>query len=206
MGASDSIKLGLAIGLSEDEFSERLRARDAAAVGVVVREYTPVLYRTAAHYGLTEEQSDDVIQNTWEAFFAVVPRFEGRSQIRTFLIGILLNKARELRRAGKRYQEARPIETVNESEFDASGNWAYRPASPDEFSEALQTEKHLAECLEKISETHRTALFLKEWEEENSLTICKILAITETNLGVMIHRAKKTLRLCLEQKAMGLRG
>lgn len=42
------------------------------------------------------------------------------------------------------------------------------------------------------------AFSLRELEDQDTAAICKSLGITETNLWVMLHRARLRLRGCLE--------
>lgn len=46
----------------------------------------------------------------------------------------------------------------------------------------------------------REAFVLREIEGLDSAEICKILAVSITNFGVLIHRARARLRECLELK------
>ena len=41
---------------------------------------------------------------------------------------------------------------------------------------------------------------LREVEELDTKEICKILGVTRTNLGVLLHRARRRLRECLGTK------
>jgi len=42
-----------------------------------------------------------------------------------------------------------------------------------------------------------------EMEEASTEEICKILAVTPTNLWTVLHRARARLRACLEQRYFG---
>ncbi len=201
MGSSEALRFASCLGIGETDFLRALRAQESAAVTVVIKEYTPVLYRTAVGFGLAADHADEVVQLTWTGFFNALPRFEGRSQIKTFLTAILVNKVRELRRSQAKTGASASIEAVCDSQFDAEGNWNTRPIEPEQFYQATQTLNHLNECLEDLAETHRMALLLREWEERPKAEICNILAVSETNLRVMVHRAKTKLRECLEEKA-----
>jgi RNA polymerase sigma-70 factor (ECF subfamily) len=46
------------------------------------------------------------------------------------------------------------------------------------------------------------AFTLREVEGLESNEICKILDVTRTNLGVLLHRARTWLRRCLEMKGL----
>jgi DNA-directed RNA polymerase specialized sigma24 family protein len=47
------------------------------------------------------------------------------------------------------------------------------------------------------------AFFLKEVEGHVSEEICNILEVSNTNLGVLLFRAKNKLRECIERKVKG---
>ena len=83
---------------STPEFLARLQHRDREAVRQVVHEYLPQILRAARGAGLDEHEADDVTQLTFLTFIETLPRFEGRSQVRTWLFGILYHKLREARR------------------------------------------------------------------------------------------------------------
>ena len=57
----------------------------------------------------------------------------------------------------------------------------------------------LAKELEKLPNNQRIAFTLKEIEGESTKDICNILGVSNTNLGVLIYRAKSNLRLALEK-------
>ena len=199
--SSETARFGRFLGIGGDDFLTRLKDRESDAVTLVIREYSPILYRMARGARLAEDHADEVVQGAWEVFFSSLPSFEARSQIKTYLVGILLNKIREHRRARARTEETDEIERVAEQQFDADGYWIRPPIAPDRFLEAAQNHGLLLECLEELPETHRTVILLREWEGFDSKEICNSLSISVTNLGVMVHRAKDKLRRCLEKKA-----
>ena len=55
-------------------------------------------------------------------------------------------------------------------------------------------------CLETVPTKQRMAFVLREVEELDTKEICKILDVTRTNLGVLLHRARMRLRECLGTK------
>lgn len=60
----------------------------------------------------------------------------------------------------------------------------------------------LQECLEKVPRAQRIAFYLREVEEMKSEEICKKMAVSVTNLGVMLFRARNRLRDRLEKKGL----
>lgn len=185
---------------SAEEFIARLRTRDQAAVEQVVHAYTKHLYRAALGLGFNATLSHELVQTVWAAFFDAIPGFQGHSHIRTFIFGILYNKACELRRQENRLDTKDPIEDILDKHFDAKGMWVDPPINPEQFLAAAETRELIEKCLETLPLNQRMAFTLKEIEENESSEICKILNITITNLGVLLYRARNHLREYIEGK------
>lgn len=167
----------------------------------LVHEYTEALLKGALSLGFPLEEARDLVQSVWLTYFSKPSQFEGRSHIRTFLFGILYNKAREKRRQDRRLIADEHIEQLVDSHFDEKGRWTKPPINPEQFLQASQTMELIEGCLDWLPLKHRMAFCLREMEEESTSSICKILEITTTNLGVILFRAKARLRECLEEKA-----
>jgi RNA polymerase sigma-70 factor (ECF subfamily) len=57
-----------------------------------------------------------------------------------------------------------------------------------------------AKCLSDLSPIHANAFTLREIEGADTGEICKVLNVSETNLWVILHRARMQLRRCLETR------
>ncbi|HZP02149.1 MAG TPA: sigma-70 family RNA polymerase sigma factor [Terriglobia bacterium] len=187
---------------SSPEILDRLRGRDPAAWEEIVDAYLPQLLRAGRGMGFAPEEAQDLAQSVFVALMEGINRFEGRSHIRTFLFGIFYNKVSEHLRTKQREQENDPIDEVMESKFDTSGKWRQPPAKIEQEVFDQEVRKMIQECLENIPRAQRIAFYLREVEEMNTEEICKKLAISGTNLGVMLFRARNRLRECLEKKGL----
>ena len=56
----------------------------------------------------------------------------------------------------------------------------------------------LEACVEQLPGQQGRLFMMREWLELDSEEICKALAISSTNLWVMLHRARLRLRDCLQ--------
>ncbi|MBK7890672.1 MAG: sigma-70 family RNA polymerase sigma factor [Bdellovibrionales bacterium] len=188
---------------NESDQIEKLRKRDPVALEALVRQHTKHLYKACLGLGFNEVEAEDVMQSVWITFFNVVAQFDGRSTVRTFLFGILYNKASEHRRQVARAEATENIEDVLDSHFDSKGHWiaAHSPVHPDKFLESTQTMSLIARCLELLPSNQKMAFLLKEVEDEMTDEICKILSVTATNLGVLLFRARVQLRECVDRKS-----
>jgi hypothetical protein len=79
-------------------FLERLRRHDPDALAEAVREHARPLLRAARAMGFTVPEAEDLVQDVFTTFLERLDRFEGRSQLRTWLFGIQHHKVMERRR------------------------------------------------------------------------------------------------------------
>ncbi|MBI3682600.1 MAG: sigma-70 family RNA polymerase sigma factor [Acidobacteria bacterium] len=179
---------------------DRLRAREPALLSQVVQDHARTLFRAARGMGLTDTAAEDLVQDVFTTFLETLDRFEGRSQLRTWLFGILHRKILEFRREQNVDQRHDPIDEVFESRFDSKGRWARPPEDLQRLLESHQAGKLIQACLGELPHAQRSVFTLREVEELDSAEICKILDISVTNLGVLMHRARARLRECLEAK------
>ncbi len=180
----------------------RIRAGDREAIAGAVRTYLPQVLRAARGCGLAPQRAEEVTQETFKTFVETAPRFEGRSRVRTWLFGILYRKVAEARRDLARERRNDPIDEVFESQFDAHGSWLRPPRWPDAELESRETLRQVQDCLDEAPSRQRMAFVLREVEGLSTAEICKILEVSDTNLGVMLHRLRNRLRGCLETKGL----
>lgn len=185
---------------------ERLRRRDPAALAAAVHEHARPLLRAARAMGFAGPVAEDLVQDVFTTFLERLDAFEGRSLLRTWLFGILHRKAMERRRALVRDERADSIDGVFESRFDANGMWTRPPADLERLLLSKEIGSLISACMDGLPLNQREAFVLREVEGLDSPEICKILEVSATNYGVLMHRARARLRECLEAKGLSLAG
>jgi RNA polymerase sigma-70 factor (ECF subfamily) len=184
----------------DSAFLERLKRRDPDALAEAVRDHARSLFRAARGFGFADPEAEDLVQDVFTTFLERLDGFEGRSQLRTWLFGILHRKVMERRRLSAMDQRTDPIDDVFESRFDAKGNWARPPADLERLMLSKELGNLIRICMDDLPSNQREAFVLREVEGLESVEICKILDVSVTNFGVLIHRARVRLRECLESK------
>lgn len=171
-----------------------------------VEQLRPDLLRFARTQLRNEAWAEDAVS---EAVLAALEKpfaFEGRSQLKTWLVGILKFKCVDQLRRHTR--EATVLvgedgEDLDESLFEDSGHWRTMPGSWGRGEEAL-AQRQFFEVLERchalLPPVQARVFMMREWLELDATVICKELQITSTNLWVLLHRARLRLRECLEQR------
>lgn len=154
-----------------------------------------------------EAWAEDVVSETLLAALAKPQAFAARSQLRTWLVGILKHKIVDVLRqrarevtldGGTDDDHADPLEHMA---FKTNGHFAERPAdwgNPEQDLGSRQFMTILEACTDKLPAVQGRLFLMREWLELSSEEICKELALTPTNLYVQLHRARLRLRECLE--------
>ncbi len=168
-----------------------------------VAAHGDVMYR----YALARVSDASVAENAVQEAFVVGLKgqesFSGRSSERTWLMGILKHKIYDHFRKVSREMPAEDIETMAEASrpFDEKGRWTVGPQAwrePDAAVEASDFWNVLQVRLEELPRRLAMAFTLREMDQLSTKETCNILEVTQTNLGVMMHRARARLRGCLE--------
>ena len=192
----------MTVDINSPGFAEQVRSRNSAALRSVADAYLAQLLRTARGAGLPPQQAEDVAQSTFETFIETAPRFEGRSHVRTWLFGILYNKISEVRRLEGRSRREEDIDEVMQERFSPGGSWAHPPRAADLQVYDVHIRAHIEECLEGVPIKQRMAFILSAVQEFETAEVCKILDMSVTHLGVLLHRARNRLRECLEARGI----
>ncbi len=137
--------------------------------------------------------AEDAVHDVLEAVLAGRAAFAGRSALRTWLTGILKHKIVDLLRrdAGTDSLD----EACGERGDDSPAMPACNAPRPDEVAEQRQL---LAQTLARIGALPaalRDAMRLRVLDELPTAEVCRRLGVSETNLFVRLHRARRQLVL-----------
>lgn len=176
-----------------------------------VAECRTYLLRFARLQLRNDAWAEDAVSETVLAALARPQSFAGRSQLRTWLVGILKHKIIDLLRSRQREvtldsgddDSADPLEHMA---FKADGHHAEAPADwgdPQQTLDNRQFMSILEACTERLPPVQGRLFLMREWLELSSEEICKELQLTPTNLYVQLHRARLRLRECLELNWFG---
>jgi len=156
--------------------------------------------------GHPASEAEELVQDVFVTFLESIERFEGRSQVGTWLFGILHHKSLERRRSSVREALNDPVDELFESRFDARGNWIRPPVAPDRHVGSHEAGEAIAACLDGLAPLQREVFHLRQVEELSAAEVGKILGQTITHIGVLFHRARMRLRECLDGKGWGRSG
>lgn len=154
-----------------------------------------------------EAWAEDAVSDVIVAALAKPQSFGNRSQLKTWLIGILKHKIVDILRLRRREvcclpeangSDEDPLEYLG---FKADGHYVEPPAAwgnPEQQASSRQFFEVLEACASKLPVMQGRLFLMREWLELSSEEVCKELGLTATNFYVQMHRARLRLRECLE--------
>ncbi|GAB6062016.1 sigma-70 family RNA polymerase sigma factor [Deferrisoma palaeochoriense] len=170
-----------------------------------VDRYGDLLYRYALARVADPEVARDLVQETLVAGLRNRESFGGRSDPRTWLVGILRHKILDHFRRTSR--EALDDGADPEAEaFGADGRWRTPlgwMADPARLAEGRGFWQALVRCLRGVPPRQAAAFVLRELEGLDTEALCQEMGITPTNAWVLLHRARLALRRCLAEEGFG---
>jgi RNA polymerase sigma-70 factor (ECF subfamily) len=202
-----------AVAPGDAEIVERLRRGDESAFRELVGRLDGGLRRVARLY-VDETSADDVVQDTWVAVVRGLDRFEGRSSLKTWVFGILVNVAR---RRAQREGRTVPFASLGTGD-DAWGGTVdlarlhhpdlgagYWPSAPtwarDPAGAALdgETREVVLRALRGLVPAQREVIMLRDVEGWSGTEVAEVLGISDVNQRTLLHRARVTVRAALEE-------
>ncbi len=208
------------------ELAAGVRQRDRAVVDRLVTDLTPAMLRLARAHTGSSASAEDVVQDAWLTVLTGIGRFEGRSALRTWVLGIVVHKARRAAASDRRL-------------LPLSAAWAGRPARarsaggrPRPLCGArwLPAARHLGgpappldllpECrlaatelrtvfeaaLSELPVRQRAVLTARDVLGLSAEDVAGLYGLSEGNQRVLLHRGRSRVRAAVEQYLWGPAG
>jgi len=178
-------------------------AGDQQAFVLLVARHHSAMLRLARSFVSSTAVAEEVVQDTWLGVLRGLDGFAGRSSFKTWLLQILVNRARS---TGVREQRSVAIAdagpAVDRSRFDASGAWMSPPQHWIEDSDdrllAEALAQRIQETLDQLPPRQREVMLLRDVDGLSGDEVCQVLNISEANQRVLLHRGRSRLRQALE--------
>jgi RNA polymerase sigma-70 factor (ECF subfamily) len=209
-GASESTSLAA----GDERELAALRAGDEAAFLALVNRNHRAMVRVASMYVRSRASAEEVVQDAWIGVLKGLHLFEGRSSLRSWIFRILVNCAKA---RGASEQRSVPMSALVDSAAEEGpsvspdrfsgeeerwpGHWSDPPEPwPDARVESSEMVALVREGLETLPEAQRTVMALRDVDGWDSGDVCELLAISEGNQRVLLHRARSKVRAFVEER------
>jgi len=173
---------------------EKLQSGDIDELTKMVNIHTDQIYRVALRMLNNESEAEDVLQETFIKAINSIEKFEGRSNLSTWLYRIAVNES--LMHIRKRKPEVAVLH--DDEDEDAEGisvsqivDWCCLPES--EFMSS-ETREILDNAIHELPENLRSVFILRDIEGLSIAETAQTLDLTETNVKTRLLRARMKLR------------
>ncbi len=186
--------------MSTAVFASSMTASLGSAGTIDFSAHRGAMLRFARRKIRDEDLAEDAVQDALVAALSSRESFQGRSALRTWLIGILNHKIQDVFRRESRY--------VRQSGAGRPGDEGAAEESPAEVLAAVAATElsdpanevgqrrmraELAREIDALPDTLREVFVLQVIEGLPTAEVCRRLGITEANCWVRLHRARKRL-------------
>jgi RNA polymerase sigma-70 factor (ECF subfamily) len=176
-----------ALSINEHRLVARAQAGDRLAFEELVRMHADRLYAVVLRLCAGPHEAEEVTQEAFLRAWRAIGRFDGRSQLFTWLYRIGVNEARRRAQRSERAPRTVSLEETPGEPPDLS-------AAPEPVTEHRATRAMLTTALRRLPLDYRAPLVLRDIEGLSTVQAAEILGISEAALKSRLHRARAILR------------
>ncbi len=183
--------------LTDAAFVAKARAGDTDAFAALVERHGRSLFRLAYRMTGNEQDAEDVVQESFLRAYRQLAKFDERASFGTWLYRIATNCSLDLVRMRKRRSEhvAACEESGGEDPVLALPSSA---PSPERTALSGEIREQLAEAMNELSPTERTAFVLRHFEGLSMEDVSRVLECQPGAAKHSVFRAVQKLRRALE--------
>ncbi len=191
----------------EDAVLEAARSGDADAFERLVAEHRPSLHAHSRRMLGSRDDADDALQEALLRAWRAIPRFEGRSSVRTWLYRIATNTSLDLIRRRRTFEadpglppvsavraDGRLNEAPVESHPDDPHTSEARQASPEtRYEEREAIELAFIAALHHLPPRQRAVLILRDALGFTAREVARLVDSSPAAINSALHRARAEL-------------
>jgi RNA polymerase sigma-70 factor (ECF subfamily) len=178
----------------------RVRAGDGDAFRALVDRHGRKVYRLAFRLIGTEEDAEDIVQETFLRAYRNLDSFNEQAQFSSWIYRIASNHALDLLRGRKRRAErslSAPLQN-GDGEETISDHLAAREPGPDRKAAGGEFQQRIQAVLAELSPQERVAFTLRHFEEHSIEEISAALGVSASATRNAVFRAVQKVRRALE--------
>jgi len=173
--------------ITDEQLVAQIAAGDRGALGLLYRRHHVRVYRFLTRLTDNSASAEDLTSDVFLEIWKEAGRFQGRSQVSTWMLGIARHKAM----SALRRRSTEPLdEAVAESIADSAAN-----------AEAMLQEQEsvtlLRRCLTQLSAAHREIVDLVYYHGKSIAEVAEIVGVPEATVKTRMFYARKRLAALL---------
>ena len=178
--------------LPDTEIIQKILGGEKLLFELLMRRTNALLYKVGRSYRFNHEDTEDLMQEAHIAAYMNLFKFESRSQYKTWITKIMLNKCIYKMSKMEHREKLTSLDQVQNAGASAFGG----PQAYDTEKQVLNSElsRTLEKVIGEIPLDYRMVFMLREKEGFDVAETAEILNISESNVKVRLNRAKGMLR------------
>jgi RNA polymerase sigma-70 factor, ECF subfamily len=185
---------------SDEQLVGEARQGSEKAIRVLIRRNNKRLFRVARSIVASNEEAEDVVQETYVRAFTKLDGFRGEARFSTWLTRIALNEA--LGRARRR-RPAAGLEVLDGFAGTACVIRLPTSLAPEAADAALgrrQVRDLLERIVDELPDAFRTVFILRDVEEMSTEETAGQLGLKPETVKTRLHRARRLVRAAVEKR------
>lgn len=182
------------INVDTEALIRRFQKGDELAIGALVRRYQNYVYRLCYLVMRSEQDAEDMTQETFIRAFQALPRFEIREGIsfEAWLYRIAVNRCRS--RMRRRWYQVLPWPSP------APRISAKLELQPEQLVIQDEWRSEILEAINSLGEKHRLVVILRYYAGFSNEEIAQTLGIPSGTVRSRLHTARQRLKALLADK------
>ena len=165
---------------------------DANAFAYLVDNYKNMVFSLAFKMTKNREEAEEVSQDTFIKAYRSLSKFKGDSKFSTWLYRIAYHACLDSIKKNKNHNQSFEINDITYNQIKSVDNIL-------EGIERKERAKIMDECLLKLPEEERSIIWMFYYDELSLKEIMEITLLSEANLKVKLHRARKKMLTIVEE-------
>ena len=187
-----------AAAAAEPALVERCRQGDTQAFARLVSLHEGMVLNLATRLLGDREEAKDIAQDVFLQVYRTLPRFEGRSTVRTWIYRIVVNQCCNRQRWWRRRRRAAACPLDEITAADEAKMSAVSPGEgPFERLDRRERARRMDTALRALSFDHRAVLLLREVEGLSCEEIATTLGLPIGTIKSRLARGRDSLRRAL---------
>lgn len=194
-GALRLSQSGAADKTEEEALVRRSKHRDLEAFGRLVDAYQARVLGFVKRMVRSQEEAEDVAQETFVKAFTNIHRFDGRASFNTWLFKIAANLCIDRARKRERRPELQPLDAINMEDAKLQDNrW-----DPQVCAVASEMELTIEQAISELSDKLRAVLLLHDLEGLSYDEIAEVMKLPVGTVKSRLFLARARLQSALSQ-------
>lgn len=181
-------------GLGDEEIVARVLRGEKELFEILVRRHNQRVYRGARAILRNDDEAEDVMQDAYVRAYRNLAQFRGDAKFSTWLTRIAVNEALGRLRGNARFTDLEEVPMAKMTTPEAG---------PERSAAAGEVRALLERGMERLSDHQRAVYVLRDVEEMSTEDTAISLGLTQDNVKILLHRARRQLRQFLLTKAGG---